>query len=97
MVNSCAFSQDSSYLITGSLDKTAAIWRLPLQLASAGMPNFRLSKRIQHWSADDVAAWFRDFGHIETAGKFLAGKINGRIILQMDEESIIDQIELGNS
>lgn len=52
-------------------------------------------KILQNWTTEDIAEWFEDQGYSEIANKVRFTTLNGRQILGLKENSILEIIGLG--
>ncbi|XP_063976386.1 WD repeat, SAM and U-box domain-containing protein 1-like [Diachasmimorpha longicaudata] len=97
LVTSCAFSNDTSLFITGSLDRTVMIWRLPQQWVAQSNLIEQLrnhGKKVIDWKTEDVVKWFSEVNMIslETRAKHL--HLNGRHLLTIPAEMIAARLHV---
>ncbi|XP_048514135.1 WD repeat, SAM and U-box domain-containing protein 1-like isoform X2 [Athalia rosae] len=97
LVTACAFAEDLSLFVTGALDKTVLVWKLPQLLISQSILADRLrqaKKRVADWKYDEVMRWFKEIELPHLAEKIQGTSLNGRHLLTMPEESLIDGLEI---
>ncbi|XP_046734061.1 WD repeat, SAM and U-box domain-containing protein 1-like [Diprion similis] len=97
LVTACAFAQDSSLFVTGALDKTVLVWKLPQQLVSQSILADRLrkaKKRVADWKFEEVARWFREIELPRLAEKIQGTSLSGRHLLTMPEQTLVDGLQI---
>ncbi|OXU21700.1 hypothetical protein TSAR_012428 [Trichomalopsis sarcophagae] len=96
LVTTCAFSEDTSLFLTGALDKTVLIWKLPDQLVSQSILIDRLrnnKKKIVDWAVDDVSKWLVEVELGDLVRSVQALSISGRMLLRIPDEVIIAKLQ----
>ncbi|KAL7306022.1 hypothetical protein TKK_0001488 [Trichogramma kaykai] len=96
LVTTCAFSEDTSFFLTGALDKTVLIWKLPDQLVSQSILIDRLRntrKKVADWAVDDVAKWLIEVDLPDLVKNIQALSINGRMLLRIPVEIIVAKLQ----
>ncbi|XP_076285183.1 WD repeat, SAM and U-box domain-containing protein 1 isoform X2 [Lasioglossum baleicum] len=98
LVTSCAFSENMSLFITGALDKTILIWKIPQQLISQNIliDNLKRNKKqVADWRVDDTLKWLQEIGLSALAKRARVSSLNGRRLLTVSDEQLarILQIE----
>ncbi|XP_076678965.1 WD repeat, SAM and U-box domain-containing protein 1 isoform X2 [Andrena cerasifolii] len=97
LVTACAFSQDTSLFITGALDKTAIIWKIPRQLISQNIliDNLRHhSKKVADWRVDDTLKWLNEIGLSTLTRKACVISLSGRQLLTVSEDELTRRLEI---
>ncbi|XP_031788789.1 WD repeat, SAM and U-box domain-containing protein 1 isoform X1 [Nasonia vitripennis] len=99
LVTTCAFSEDTSLFLTGALDKTVLIWKLPDQLVSQSILIDRLrnnKKKIVDWAVDDVSKWLVEVELGDLVRSVQALSISGRMLLRIPDEVIIAKLQFNH-
>lgn len=66
-------------------------------LRSIGEPEpHRLSQQVPLWTCEDVAEWVEQAGFAAHKDAFLTSGVDGDLLLQLDEESLRDDIQIKN-
>ncbi|XP_043288642.1 uncharacterized WD repeat-containing protein alr2800-like [Venturia canescens] len=97
LVTTCAFSRDTSLFVTGALDKTVLIWRIPQQLVSQSTLIDRLRhnrKKVSDWKADDIAKWMNEIGLAQLAKSVRGSYMNGRHLLSLSEDELVSRLDI---
>lgn len=97
LVTACAFSQDTSLFITGALDKTVLIWKIPQQLISQNilMNNLKNNrKRVSDWKIDDTLKWLDEIGLSPLIKKANAISLTGRQLLSLSEDELANKLDI---
>ncbi|KAJ8686204.1 hypothetical protein QAD02_021998 [Eretmocerus hayati] len=97
LVTTCAFSEDTSIFLTGALDKTVLIWKLPQQLVSQSILIDRLRnnrRKVVDWSIDDVTKWLHEIELSELSRSVQFHSISGRLLLRIPEGILMDKLLL---
>ncbi|XP_076241423.1 uncharacterized protein LOC143183650 isoform X2 [Calliopsis andreniformis] len=97
LVTSCAFSEDASLFVTGALDKTVLIWKIPQRLISrnALIDDLRRDgKKVADWRVDDTLRWLNETGLSALARKACAIALIGRQLLTVSEEELIGKLQI---
>ncbi|XP_011630777.1 WD repeat, SAM and U-box domain-containing protein 1-like isoform X1 [Pogonomyrmex barbatus] len=97
LVTSCAFSEDTSFFVTGALDKTVLIWKIPQQLVSQNnlMDSLRnKKKRVTDWKVYDTLKWLNDIELSRLSRKILGLGLTGRHLLSVSENELISRLEI---
>ncbi|KAJ8966312.1 hypothetical protein NQ314_003577 [Rhamnusium bicolor] len=99
IVTSCSFNLECSLLVTGCLDKTLWLWKLPQQLvfqtAVANKIHCR-SKAVIEWTTADIVKWLKDIDMKAIIKNAQNTSLNGEKILTLSEEVICSGLDLGN-
>ncbi|KAL1451715.1 hypothetical protein WDU94_006069 [Cyamophila willieti] len=66
-----------------------------LRLIGETVPH-KLSQQVPLWSTEDVREWVRQIGFIEYANNFVESRVDGDLLLQMNEEHLRDDIGIAN-
>ncbi|KAL0279620.1 UNVERIFIED_CONTAM: hypothetical protein PYX00_001136 [Menopon gallinae] len=97
IVTTCAFSQDSSLLASGSLDKTVLLWTLPTEYNMNARVSIEKSKKLlQHWSTSEIVEWLNELGFSESAEKVKRTTLNGQQLTSWKINEILDAIGVDN-
>ncbi|XP_023246958.1 WD repeat, SAM and U-box domain-containing protein 1-like [Copidosoma floridanum] len=99
LVTTCAFSEDTSIFLTGALDKTVLVWKLPDQLVSQSILIDRLRnyrKKVADWSVEDVVKWLHEVNLGDLSRSICTLSITGRMLLRIPEDVIIGKLMLDN-
>ncbi|XP_011497055.1 PREDICTED: WD repeat, SAM and U-box domain-containing protein 1-like [Ceratosolen solmsi marchali] len=99
-VTTCAFSEDTSLFLTGTLDKSVFIWKLPKQLISQNilikhLRNIR--KKVIDWTVDDIIKWLHEVNLSNLVKNVKILSLNGRILLHMPEGIVISKLRFNYS
>ncbi|XP_065166675.1 WD repeat, SAM and U-box domain-containing protein 1-like isoform X3 [Atheta coriaria] len=97
IVTSCAFSQNCEILITGCLDKTLWVWKLPQQLVFQTVVAAKLKSRVKilaDWSVHEVLKWITDVGLTEIRENVLNTCLDGEKIIRYSEEELASGLEI---
>lgn len=66
-----------------------------LRLIGEELPH-KLSQQVPLWSIEDVKEWVKQIGFAECANNFVDSKVDGDLLLQLNEENLITDIGLMN-
>ncbi|CAL7950830.1 unnamed protein product [Xylocopa violacea] len=97
LVTACAFSEDTSFFITGALDKTVLIWKIPQQLISQNMLMNNLKhnkKKVADWDVDDILKWLDKIGLSLLTKNVCAASLTGRQLLAVSEDELTKRLHL---
>ncbi|XP_033185923.2 WD repeat, SAM and U-box domain-containing protein 1 isoform X1 [Bombus vancouverensis nearcticus] len=97
LVTACAFSQDTSLFITGALDKTVLIWKIPQQLISQNILINNLKnnrKRVADWKIDDTLRWLDEIGLSILIKKANTISLTGRHLLSLSENELTNRLDI---
>ncbi|XP_071867920.1 uncharacterized protein isoform X3 [Bombus fervidus] len=97
LVTACAFSQDTSLFITGALDKTVLIWKIPQELISQNILINNLKnnrKRVADWKIDDTLRWLDEIGLSILIKKANTISLTGRHLLSLSENELINRLDI---
>ena len=97
LVTGCAFSQDTSLFITGALDKTVLIWKIPQQLISQNILINNLKnnrKRVADWKIDDTLRWLDEIGLSILIKKANTISLTGRHLLSLSENELTNRLDI---
>ncbi|XP_076388517.1 WD repeat, SAM and U-box domain-containing protein 1 isoform X2 [Megachile rotundata] len=95
LVTTCAFSEDTSLFVTGALDKTVLIWKIPRHLISQNilMDNLKYNrKKVADWSVSDVLKWLNEVDLSSLAKKAYADSLTGRQLLILSEDELTNRL-----
>nr|KAF7433992.1 hypothetical protein H0235_002183 [Vespula pensylvanica] len=99
LVTSCAFSEDTSLFVTGALDKTVLVWRIPHQLVSQSILIDSLKqnrKKLADWRVDDTLKWLNEIGLSKLMKKVHTCKLTGRQLLNIPVYELLNKLDLEN-
>ncbi|CAK9819292.1 WD repeat, SAM and U-box domain-containing protein 1 [Anthophora quadrimaculata] len=97
LVTTCAFSEDTSLFITGALDKTILIWKIPRTLISRNMQMNNLKhnrKKVTDWKVDDTLKWLDEIGLSTLTEKACAASLTGRQLLTVSEQELTKRLHI---
>lgn len=97
LVTACAFSEDTSLFITGALDKTVLIWKIPQQLISQNilMNNLKYNrKKVIDWKIDDTLKWLDEIGLSMLIKNASAISLTGRQLFSLSENELIKKLHI---
>lgn len=66
-----------------------------LRLIGEEVPH-KLSQQVPLWSTEDVREWVKQIGFIEYAPNFVESRVDGDLLLQLNEDNLIEDIGLRN-
>lgn len=66
-----------------------------LRLIGEEVPH-KLSQQVPLWSTEDVREWVKQIGFIEYASNFVESRVDGDLLLQLNEKNLIEDIGLRN-
>ncbi|XP_026676263.1 sterile alpha and TIR motif-containing protein 1 isoform X1 [Diaphorina citri] len=66
-----------------------------LRLIGETVPH-KLSQQVPLWSTEDVREWVRQIGFAEYANNFVESRVDGDLLLQLNEEHLRDDIGIHN-
>ncbi|GFT04355.1 NAD(+) hydrolase sarm1 [Nephila pilipes] len=66
-----------------------------LQLIGEQVPH-KLSQQVPLWTVEDVVEWVKQIGFSRYSQEFLNSKVDGDLLLQLDEKSLADDIGIAN-
>lgn len=66
-----------------------------LRLIGEEVPH-KLSQQVPLWSTEDVREWVKQIGFTEYANSFVESRVDGDLLLQLNEENLKDDIGLTN-
>ncbi|XP_015187428.1 PREDICTED: WD repeat, SAM and U-box domain-containing protein 1 isoform X1 [Polistes dominula] len=99
LVTSCAFSEDTSLFITGALDKTVLVWRIPHQLVSQSILIDSLKhnrKKLADWKVDDTLKWLNEIGLLKLMKRAQTSVLTGRQLLNIPVYELLIKLDLEN-
>jgi hypothetical protein len=67
-----------------------------LKIANEPIPK-RLVKNVCFWDVDDVLNWVMLVGFRNFSDNFKKSAVNGELLLQLDEDNLLEDINIGNS
>ncbi|KAL1140396.1 hypothetical protein AAG570_000328 [Ranatra chinensis] len=88
----CAFSPDSTFLATGSMDKTVMIWDLPKDIGFQSFVDSQVKTKknvVACWTTEDVNRWLEK-------NNLPPANINGSVLLDSPSDLILDQLNIGD-
>ncbi|XP_033208709.1 WD repeat, SAM and U-box domain-containing protein 1-like isoform X2 [Belonocnema kinseyi] len=97
IVTSCGFSEDISLFVTGALDKTVLVWRLPEQLVTQTALLNRLrnsTKRVTEWKFEEISQWLMEIGLPNIVKHIESTSITGHHLLHVSENEIIHKLQI---
>ncbi|XP_076377154.1 WD repeat, SAM and U-box domain-containing protein 1 isoform X4 [Megalopta genalis] len=97
LVTSCAFSENMSLFITGALDKTILIWKMPQQLISQNIliDNFKRNKKqVADWRVDDTLRWLHEIGLSALTKRANLSSLTGRRLLTVSDDQLIQILQI---
>ncbi|XP_017753364.1 PREDICTED: WD repeat, SAM and U-box domain-containing protein 1-like isoform X2 [Eufriesea mexicana] len=97
LVTACAFSEDTSLFITGALDKTLLIWKIPRQLIS----QYTLINNLKHnrkmvadWKVHDTLKWLDEIGLRMLIKTACEASLTGRQLLSVPEDELMKRLHI---
>ncbi|RZF44370.1 hypothetical protein LSTR_LSTR007945 [Laodelphax striatellus] len=66
-----------------------------LRLIGEEVPH-KLSQQVPLWSPEDVREWVRQIGFAEYAGNFIDSRVDGDLLLQLNEDNLREDIGINN-
>ncbi|XP_076226108.1 WD repeat, SAM and U-box domain-containing protein 1 isoform X2 [Nomia melanderi] len=97
LATTCAFSENTSLFITGALDKTILIWKIPQQLISQSIliDNLKQNrKQVADWRVDDTLKWLHEIGLSTLTRRARVSSLNGRKLLAASENQLIRILQI---
>ncbi|XP_015610586.1 WD repeat, SAM and U-box domain-containing protein 1 isoform X2 [Cephus cinctus] len=99
LVTACAFSEDTTLFLTGALDKTVLIWKLPQQLISQTILVDRLRhnrRRVIDWKLNEIVKWLKEIELSKLTENADISSLTGRHLLSAPEEDLISTLDIEN-